>query len=105
MHTYIDIIRYEMHTRPQRGNLKNSERRGRRYQNIFYRNRAVGFGLGSSGSGQGKVARSYEHRNQRSGSIKRGEFLEYRAAEHMARMHNMACGIHYCPNFFKIYFA
>ena len=51
-------------------------------------------GLGSSGSGQGKLARCNEHGNQRSGSIKRGEFLDYRTAGNMAR------GIPYCPSFF-----
>jgi len=40
------------------------------------------------------VARSNEHGNQRSGSIKRGEFLDYTIAGNTAR------GIPYCPNFF-----
>ena len=59
--------------------------------------------MGSSGSRQGKVARSYEHGNQRSGSIKCGEFLDYRAAGRMARVHNMARSIHYCHNFFYFF--
>jgi len=33
--------------------------------------------LGASGSGQGKVAGSYEHGTEPSGSIKRVEFLDY----------------------------
>jgi len=40
------------------------------------------------------VVRCNEHGNQHSGSIKRGEFLDYRASGNTAR------GIPYCPNFF-----
>jgi len=40
------------------------------------RNGAYGRGLDSSGSGYGSVASSYEHGNERLGSIKGGEFLD-----------------------------